>query len=677
MSNQLAAETSPYLLQHADNPVDWYPWGEEALQRARAEDKPILLSIGYAACHWCHVMAHESFEDPQTAALMNEHFINIKVDREERPDLDNIYMSAVQALTGQGGWPMTMFLTPAGEPFYGGTYFPPVPRHGMPSFSQLLNSVATAWKNQRDEIEESAGSISEHLQGASTGSAPATAPNPALFDQALESIMRAFDSQQGGFGEAPKFPPSMTIEFLLRMAAEREDHMALHMAELTLSKMAKGGLYDQLGGGFARYSTDALWLVPHFEKMLYDNALLARVYLHAYQLTGKDLYRRIVEETLDFVARDMRHKGGGFYSSLDADSEGEEGKFYVWRAEEVRQALGDDADLFMAHYGASESGNWEGKNILHIVEEVPALATRFDDEETAITSRLQSAKEQLLAIRNERIWPGLDDKILTAWNGLMLAAFAEAGQILDRPDYRQIAEENARFLREQLRGSDGRLLRTWKEGSQAKYNAYLEDYAYLAEGLLALYQATFDAQWFTWAEELVRQMVTHYRDAADGGFFDTADDHEELLYRPKEVQDNATPSGNSVAAQVLQKLSLFSGKGDYWDIAQDSLNRMTSFMSRFPTGFANWLCAASFALGDPLEVAIIGAPADARTMALIGVITDTYRPNLISAAGAPTGEIPLLTGREMSGSKPTAYVCRRFVCKTPVTSAEDLRAQLP
>ncbi|MFN2135056.1 MAG: thioredoxin domain-containing protein [Candidatus Promineifilaceae bacterium] len=676
MANKLAAESSPYLLQHAGNPVEWYPWGEEALQRARAEDKPILLSIGYAACHWCHVMAHESFEDPRTAALMNEHFINIKVDREERPDLDNIYMSAVQALTGQGGWPMTVFLTPDGAPFYGGTYFPPTPRYGMPSFTQLLNSVITAWRSQREEIEKSAGSIRAHLQGARASSEAATVPGEALLDQALEGIVRAFDSEQGGFSGAPKFPPSMTIEFLLRMAAGRDDHKALHMAELTLTKMAHGGMYDQLGGGFARYSTDAYWLVPHFEKMLYDNALLARAYLHAYQLTGKVLYRRVVEETLDFVVRDMRHAGGGFYSSYDADSEGEEGKFYVWQAEEIRRVLQNDADLFMARYGVSAGGNWEGKNILHVVQEIPAIAERFHSDESSVIERLQLARDKLLIVRDGRPWPGLDDKVLTAWNGLMLAAFAEAGLILDRPDYLQVAAKNAEFLFNTMRREDGRLLRTWNAGSEAKYNAYLEDYAYLADGLLALYQATFDPQWFTWAAELAGQMVTHFRDASGGGFFDTSNDHESLLFRPKEVQDNATPSGNSVAAQVLQKLSLYTGNGAYWDIAEDSVNRLAGFMARFPTGFANWLCAASFALGNPAEVAIVGDPDATQTKALIRVVAAEFRPYLVVAAGPSSNSIPLLADRDMIGGKPTAYLCRRFVCRTPVTEPAALAAQL-
>ena len=678
MSNKLAGENSPYLLQHADNPVAWFPWGEEALGLAREQDKPILLSIGYAACHWCHVMAHESFENEATAALMNRYFVNIKVDREERPDLDSIYMGAIQALNGQGGWPLTAFLTPEGEPFYGGTYYPPVPRYGMPSFTQVLESVADAWQTRREEIENSAAGIAAHLsQAAAAASTQAgKAANEALFDQALQVILGQFDSEEGGFSRAPKFPPSMTIEFLLRMVMQREEKMARQMAVFTLDKMAKSGMYDQLGGGFARYATDNKWLVPHFEKMLYDNALLARAYLHAYQVTGDALYRRIVEETLDFVAREMRHEEGGFYSSYDADSEGVEGKFYVWQADEIREVLGKDAELFMARYGVSDEGNWEGENILHIATEITQLAERFGLTEGEIDERLATAKERLYAVRAERVWPGLDDKVLTAWNGLMLAAFAEAGRVLERADYVQIAEENAEFLARNMQTENGRLQRTWKAGSRAKYNGYLEDYAYLADGLLALYQTTFDPRWFAWVEELVQQMLDHFGDDEDGGFFDTSDDHEALLYRPKDIQDNATPSGNAMAAQVLLKISLYTGDGSYWDKAQEMLNGVTAYMARFPTGFAHWLNAAAFAMGDPREAAVVGSVQKADTKELLAALNQAYRPNLVVAAGESAVGIPLLADRPQVDGKATAYVCRRFVCKRPVTNAESLLDQL-
>lgn len=676
MSNQLAYETSPYLRQHADNPVEWYPWGDEALRRASEQDKPILLSIGYAACHWCHVMAHESFEDKETAALMNEYFVNIKVDREERPDLDSIYMGAVQALTGQGGWPMTVFLTPEGKPFHGGTYYPPVPRYGMPSFQQLLNSIAQTWTTKRDEIERSATGIAEHLSQSIVPVSSESALDQGLFSQALSKILNKFDAQEGGFSGAPKFPPSMTIEFLLRMYLAREDGMALHMAEFTLEKMAFSGMYDQLGGGFARYATDDRWLIPHFEKMLYDNALLSRVYLHAYQLTGKPLYRRIVEETLDFVVRELRHEQGGFYSSYDADSEGEEGKFYVWDSDEIRQHLGPTAGLFMRYYDVSAGGNWEGHNILNVPRDPAAIAAEFGLQPDEMTRQLHAARQTLLKVRAQRIWPGLDDKVLSSWNGLMLASFAEAGRILKRVDYVEVAVENAEFLFAHMRRDDGRLLRTWKAGAGAKYNAYLEDYAYLADGLLALYQTTFDERWFSWAQELVEQMVARFSDEANGGFFDTSNDHESLLYRPKEIQDNATPSANSMSAHVLLKLSLFTGNGRYWDRAQQAVSGVQKILVQYPNGFAHWLCAAAFILGEPQEIAIAGDPHDPSTQALLDVVNDGYRPNLVVAAGAESSNIPLLSGRSKIGNQSAAYVCRRFICHAPVTQAQELRQQL-
>jgi uncharacterized protein len=676
MFNKLSNETSPYLLQHAENPVNWYPWGEEALQQARDQDKPILLSIGYAACHWCHVMAHESFEDEETAALMNRYFINIKVDREERPDLDSIYMSAIQALTGQGGWPMTVFLTPEGKPFYGGTYYPPVPRYGMPSFQQLLNSIAQTWSTKREDIEHSAAGIAEHLRQAALPVEEGKALNSEIFDKALRSILSKFDAQEGGFGPAPKFPPSMTIEFLLRMVLARGDGMALHMAEHTLQKMAYSGMYDQLGGGFARYSTDNRWLVPHFEKMLYDNALLSRVYLHAYQLTGNPLYRRIVEETLDFILRDLRHEEGGFYSSYDADSEGVEGKFYVWDSDEVRQLLGPEANLFMRYYDVTSGGNWEGHNILNVLEDPATIAADFNMQLAEMDERLLAARQNLLKVRAQRIWPGLDDKVLSSWNGLMLASFAEAGRVLKRTDYTQTARQNALFIFDNLRQEDGRLLRTWKAGSTAKYNAYLEDYAYLADGLLALYQTTFEERWFSWAQELAEQMVTRFTDETNGGFFDTANDHESLLYRPKEIQDNATPSANSMAAHVLLKLSLYAGNGQQWDQAEKTVASFQNVMTKYPTGFAHWLCATAFILGEPQEVAIAGDPQDPAAQALADIINEGYRPNLVVAAGDDTSAIPLMIGRSKIGETPAAYVCRRFVCHAPVTEPAALRQQL-
>ncbi len=676
MPNRLSQETSPYLRQHADNPVDWYPWGEEALALAREQDKPILLSIGYAACHWCHVMAHESFEDEDTAVYMNTHFINIKVDREERPDLDSIYMSAVVALTGQGGWPMTVALMPDGRPFFGGTYFPPTPRYGMPGFRQLLEGLHNAWQTRRADIAQNAEQLTQHLSRDLALDPTGAPPDETLFNDALSGLLRAFDSDLGGFGRAPKFPPAMTLEFLLRMVARRDDKMALHMVEHTLQKMAYGGMYDQLGGGFARYSTDDHWLVPHFEKMLYDNALLARVYLHAYQVTGKPLYRRVAEETLDFVQREMRHEAGGFYSSYDADSEGAEGKFYVWSAAEIRRVLGEEASLFMLAYDVTERGNWEGKNILNLPRTLDEVAAMVNTPLPQVAARLAAARQALYAVRARRVWPGLDDKVLTAWNGLMLAAFAEAGRILDRPDYGQTAVQNANFLYTHLRAADGRLFRTWKAGSTARFNGYLEDYACLADGLLALYQTTFDARWFNWARQLGDLMLAHFPDTANGGFFDTSDDHEKLIQRPKDLQDNATPSGNAMAAQVLLKLSLYTGDGRYWDITNRAITPLYDALARFPTGFAHWLCAADLLTGDPQEVAIVGDPNADDTRALLRVVQAPYRPNIIVAAGDNGLDVPLLAERPSLNGRATAYVCRQFICQHPVTDPAELALQL-
>ncbi|MCP4358919.1 MAG: thioredoxin domain-containing protein [Chloroflexi bacterium] len=676
MSNRLANETSPYLRQHADNPVDWYPWGEEALQKARAEDKPILLSIGYAACHWCHVMAHESFEDAATADIMNDRFINIKVDREERPDLDRIYMQAVVALTGQGGWPMTVFLTPDGRPFYGGTYFPPVPRHGMSSFRQLMEGIVNVWQNQREDVEKQANNISDHLSRITVLGQQGGVLEESLFSHTATSLLNSFDTHRGGFGGAPKFPPSMALEFLLRHNLQTGDGMALHMAEVTLQKMALGGIYDQIGGGFARYATDVNWLVPHFEKMLYDNALLARVYLHAWQITGRPLYRRIVEETLDFVVREMRHEEGGFYSSYDADSEGEEGKFYVWTAAEIQTALGADADLFMTCFDVTERGNWEGGNILNILHDLAEVAESAGMSLPDLEAKLNQLKIKLREVRDKRIWPELDDKVLTAWNGLMLAAFAEAGCILKRPDYTAVATYNAQFLKKHL-WKDGRLLRTWKAGAEAKYNGYLEDYAYLADGLLALYQNIFDEQWFTWARELADVMLSHFADSENSGFFDTSDDHEALIHRPKDVQDNAIPSGNAMAALVTLRLSLYTGEMAYWDVAETAVSALYDPMLQYPSAFSQWLIAAQFILSQPQEVAIIGDPGLSASEAFLDVLFDRYRPHLVVAMGGPTlTAVPLLHGRKYINDKATAYVCRRFVCQQPVNDPKALQEQL-
>ena len=676
MANHLQNETSPYLLQHVDNPVDWYPWGEEAMRLANEQDKPILLSIGYAACHWCHVMAHESFEDEATAAQMNAEFINVKVDREERPDIDSIYMQAVNAMVGRGGWPMTVFLTPDGKPFYAGTYFPDEPRHGMPSFRQILTGVTQAWQRDRENVVGSASEVAEQLQALSGVGFEEQPLDKEILRSALGGLGQRFDATWGGFGEAPKFPQPMTIEFLLRESLRGEGDHALEMAEVTLKKMAEGGMYDQIGGGFARYSVDHRWLVPHFEKMLYDNAQLARVYLHAWQVTGNDFYRRITQETLDYVLREMRHEDGGFYSSQDADSEGVEGKFYVWSAAQIREALGEDADTFMRIYGVSDEGNWEGHNILNLHVDPKGLAAQLNVDAEDLDTRMTEARAKLYALRSKRIWPGLDDKILTSWNGLMLAAFAEAGQALGRPDYIDAAQSNADFLHRTMRGDSGRLLRTWKASSDAKYNAYLEDYAFLVDGLLALYEATFETRWVDWARELAELMLAHFRDSKNGGFFDTSNDHEQLIHRPKDLQDNAVPSGNSMAAGALMRLSLLTGNGEYRQAAEKSTATMSKFMSQYPSGFGQWLNVASFILGEPREIALVGSHKELAP--LLEVVRDGYRPFQVVAAGSgdEPAPLPLLENRPRVDGKGTAYVCRQFLCQAPVTKPQELARQL-
>jgi len=678
VANRLASETSPYLLQHAQNPVDWYPWGTEAFEAARAQDKPVFLSVGYSACHWCHVMEHESFENEVTAALMNRHFISIKVDREERPDVDAIYMKAVQAMTEHGGWPMSVFLTPEGEPFYGGTYFPDKARHGLPSFTQLLERIAQAWQTRRSDLVDSGSRLSGVL-AQSVGSSRAsalTAADASVLDAALNGVRRSFDSVNGGWGGAPKFPQPAIIEFVLRRQLATGDASLLGMVTSTLDAMAHGGIYDQLGGGFHRYAVDRIWLVPHFEKLLYDNAQLARVYLHAWQVTGKPLYRRIVEETLDYAAREMRERGGGFYSAQDADSEGEEGRFFVWTPAQIA-AVTDDAALVMAAYGVTEGGNFEGANILHGVRPTEDLASEFGVTADGVTAaevdaRLRRAREQLLAARGTRVRPSTDDKVLTSWNGLMLTAFAEAARALDREDYLAIAQSNAAFVLSQSRASDGRLLRTWK-GGEAKLNGYLEDYALYAEGLLELYQATFDPEWFDSAVELADRILAHFADPASG-FFDTSDDHEQLLFRPKETQDGAMPSGGSVAAMVLAKLGAYTGNTGYSDAAESALASMRSQMSRAPLGFASWLSALDFVLSEPSELAIVGV--DPRPM--LRVVSSAYRPNLVVAAkvGDVESSVPLLADRDAVDGAATAYLCRHFACELPVTSVDGLAALL-
>jgi len=682
-TNRLAGETSPYLLQHAHNPVDWFPWGPEALTRAKLLDRPIFLSIGYAACHWCHVMERESFEDETTAAFLNDRFIAIKVDREERPDLDQIYMGAVQTLTGGGGWPMSVFLTPEGRPFYGGTYYPPEPAHGLPSFRQVLAGMDRAWREQRADLEQSAAQLVARLQANQGAAAGTDAPTPAMLDAAVERLEQGFDHEQGGWGGAPKFPQPMTIEFLLRRAAAG-DPRALPMARRTLDRMADGGVRDQLGGGFHRYATDAIWLVPHFEQMLYDNGQLARVYLHAWALTGDERYAEVATGTLTYVLRELTTNGGAFAASQDADTDGVEGATFTWTADEIRSVLGDEAALFSTAYGVTDDGNWEHVTILSRVRPTAELATLYGAPAEEVDRRLAAARERLLQHRRSRPQPARDDKALAAWNGLAIGALADGARLLDAAGfdglagrYRTAAIRAAGAILDGLLGADGRLGRSWKDG-RATGQGVLDDYACLADGLLALYEATFDERWFTAARSLADAILDRFADPA-GGFFDTASDHERLVTRPKDVQDNATPSGGAMACVVLLRLAAFTGDSRYRSAAERAITAVTPFAVRYPTAFAMWLQAMDLALGPIAEVAIVGDPLHPGTRALLEVAAGGYRPNRVVALLADdtrASQVPLLADRPRVDGRPTAYVCRDFACQLPVSDPDALRDQL-
>jgi uncharacterized protein YyaL (SSP411 family) len=685
-TNRLAQETSPYLRQHAHNPVDWYAWGPEAFARSQAEDKPILLSVGYSACHWCHVMAHESFEDPQIAALMNELFVNVKVDREERPDIDAIYMEAVQALAGNGGWPMTVFLTPDGKPFYGGTYFPPVSRHGLPGFPQLLLAIAEAWRERRHEILAAGDRLADALS-RSARIQPAGEPGPQVLEQAVRNLLRNFDRDEGGFGGAPKFPQPMNLEFLLQSHRRNGDPASLEAVMLTLTKMARGGIYDHLGGGFHRYSTDDHWLVPHFEKMLYDNAQLVRVYLHAWRTTGDDAYRLVVEETLDYLLREMTAPEGGFYSTQDADSEGEEGKFFLWTPDEVRAVLGpDDARLFSTYYGVTEHGNFReggpGANILNVARAPEAIANATGVTAEQLAEFLARARAAMLAARERRIHPGRDDKVLAEWNGLMIEALAEAGAALGRADYTQAAERAAGFILEHMRApGDGlRLHRSFRDG-QARFNAYLEDYAAVGLGLVALYQATFAPHWLEAAAQTAESILALFHDADGTAFFQTSADHERLITRRKDFIDSAVPSGNALTAELMLRLATLLGRPEYIAYAMEPMRLMADALGAQPGAFGRLLSALDRMLYPGVEVAIVGEPPHDGTQALLAEVWGRYLPAGVMALLRPGDEdaprlIPLLQHRTPLGDKPTAYVCRNFACNLPVTEAKALGEQL-
>jgi uncharacterized protein len=681
VANRLQYETSPYLLQHKDNPVDWYAWGDEAFERARKEDKPILLSVGYSACHWCHVMEHESFSSERIAGLMNRHFINVKVDREERPDVDSIYMTAVQMMTGQGGWPMTVFLTPDGKPFYGGTYFPPEDRPPLPSFPKVLTTIAQAFQERRDELLGSADKVGEALNEHFRHELQASTISDSTLDEAARNLAPQFDSYNGGFGGAPKFPPAMLIDFLLRTYHRTGATRSLEMAEFTLQKMARGGIQDQVGGGFHRYTVDAIWLTPHFEKMLYDNGLLARAYVDAWRLTGKPLYKETAEGVFRYVLREMTSPKGGFYSAQDADSEGVEGKFYVWDMAEIDEILDPgDADIVKRSYGVSVTGNFEGKNILNVPREPSELAADLDIDEATLIDTIKRANERLYEVRANRVWPGRDEKILTGWNGLMLRAFAEGAVAFNRQDLLDAAVKNATFLKEHL-WRNGQLLRSYKDG-EAKVNAFLEDYSYLANALVSLYEATFDDHWLRWADQLVTSMIREFADEENTGFFDTAVSHRGLITRPKEFVDNAQPSGNSMAAELLQRMAILTDNPDYRRRAIEILERYGPLGARQPNGFGHMLAAYDFAVSTPLEVAIVGEPGDAATTALINTVQHAYLPSKVIALKRPDDDpslaefIPLLAHREMLDGQPTAYVCQNYACQQPVTAPDALREQL-
>jgi uncharacterized protein YyaL (SSP411 family) len=688
-TNRLAGETSPYLLQHSHNPVDWYPWGPEALAAARAAQKPIFLSIGYAACHWCHVMERESFEDEATADELRRDFIAIKVDREERPDLDQVYMAAVQALTGGGGWPMSVFLTPDGRPFYGGTYFPSEPHHGLPSFRQVLTGVARAWREDREAIEASGSRLVASLVDQASALGPTTGPaiaDDGRLEAAVAALGATFDARRGGWGGAPKFPAAMAIEFLLRRATGPDgrvatgpdaDDRALAMARRTLDAMADGGIHDQLGGGFHRYATDAAWHVPHFEQMLYDNAQLARVYVHAWQLTGDERYMEVAEGVLGFMTDRLQTDDGAFAASLDADTDGVEGATFTWTAGEIRDVLGPaDAEVFATAYGVTDAGNWEDRTILSRVRSDAEVAERFGLSPIEVAGSLGQARDALRARRSERPQPARDDKALAAWNGLAIAAFADAYAAGWDERYRVAAEDAAAAILGGLRQPDGRLRRSWKDG-RATAEGVLEDYTHLAEGLIALYGATFDERWFAAARELADAVLDHFADPA-GGFFDAADDAEPLVTRPKDVQDNAIPSGGAMAATVLLRLAALTGERRYREAAEAAIRRVADVAPRHPTFFGQWLVAMDLAVADVAEVAIVGATADVDTQALVAVARRGHRPHQVLAVSAEpdTSAVPLLHGRTPIDGRPAAYVCRNFACRRPVSDPAELAAIL-
>jgi uncharacterized protein len=683
--NRLAQENSPYLLQHQNNPVDWYPWEPEALDRAKQEQKPIFLSIGYSACHWCHVMEHESFENPAIARLMNEHFVNIKVDREERPDLDHIYMSAVQLLTGRGGWPMSVFLTPELQPFYGGTYWPPSSRMGMPGFDQVLLAVAEAWKNRRQQAIEHAAELTEQINRIGELGGSGNELSRALIDRAGLSLERSFDFTNGGFGGAPKFPHPMDLQVVLRLWKRHRRPGLLEMVTTTLDKMAAGGIYDHLGGGFHRYSVDERWLVPHFEKMLYDNALLTTCYVEAFQATGHADYAQVARETCDYVLHDLTDPTGGFYSTEDADSEGEEGKFYVWTPREIEAVLGSEAAAeFDYVYDVSEAGNFEGHNILNLPKPIDVCAKLRQVDAKKLRARLASAREKLLEVRGRRVRPARDDKVLVSWNGLMIDALARAAGALDEPRYLQAAIKAADFILREMRQPDGTLLHSWRHG-KAKHDAYLDDYAALANAFASLYEATFDERYVDEALQLSEIMRARFLDNSGGGFFFTADNHEPLIARHKDIQDSSVPSGNALAATALVRLGKLTGKSDLLVAAEATLKMAGGLMERAPTASGQMLLALDMFLGPTAEIVVLGNGDRADAAAVLRELRQRFIPNKV-VAGRPAKEMtsthrsaamePLFASKRADANGIALYVCENFACQAPAVELEPAIAQI-
>lgn len=676
MPNRLAHETSPYLLQHANNPVDWYPWGEEALARARELDRPIFLSIGYSACHWCHVMEHESFENAQIAALMNQHFVCIKVDREERPDLDHIYMTAVQMISGHGGWPMSVFLTPQLEPIYGGTYWPPADRMGMPGFARVLTAVADAWTNRREDVRRQARELAAHVERVCRQEIAQSEPSARALESAEAALLRVFDRQHGGFGGAPKFPHPMDLRLLLRRWRDHPREELLYAVTHTLDKMASGGIYDHLGGGFHRYAVDERWLVPHFEKMLYDNALLAACYTEAWQATRKPLYYRVACETLDYLLRDMAHPPGGFYSSQDADSEGEEGKYYLWTPAQVNAVLGRPAaELFCYVYDVTEHGNFERRNVLNLPKTIEQCARLRGIEPRELSGELDGMRERLLEARRQRVPPGLDDKLLTNWNGLAIEALALAGGAFRNSRYVEAAARTAEFFLNELRPG-GRLLHCYCQG-QARFAAYLDDFATLANGLLTLYETTFNERWLSAAVELADEMLARFQDRDAGGFYFTAADHEPLLARHKDVQDASVPSATGMAATVLVRLARLLNRADYAAAARNTLSACGQLMEQHPAATGQLLLALDLYLAPPCEVVVAGGLAPKREK-LLNAIRERFWPRKALAARPADNETPLLdplfAGKTLGPQEPILYLCQNYACQHPLDKLDEALA---